>query len=282
MKKHYQLLALTTLSVAVLGTAAVAQPSFSAQADVTVASSTQDKKVIVNSAKWVVEGKEPQYHISLTLPDGLNGSVIGKTVDNQTGEVVNNVFFYRYPEYNDDIAKVRPGMFHVEQNPSHTYTLTISSEDGAFSQDIFIPAYDGNANGTQTSTSTTSASTSTSTSSTTTPSTPQSSSSQTESSESSSTSASNDVKPPVEVASSSSSDTSHSSGQSQTETKTESTDSKTSSSTQTTSSTSPVQKETPTKRSLPSTGEVASSALVVLGAGLVAVAAWFGVKKKKG
>lgn len=82
--------------------------------------------------------------MSGTLPEGLTSSVQGVATDNQTGEEVSYIPFNGYEQSKSFDIEVRPGTLHVEHNPTHSYTLKISTEDGSFSQDIYIPPFNGN------------------------------------------------------------------------------------------------------------------------------------------
>lgn len=145
MKKYYSLVAITTLSVALLGNATSTGASNTVKADSIEVGTSNSLKTVTSSGNWEISPfGEPFYKMSGTLPEGLTSSVQGVATDNQTGEEVSYIPFNGYEQSKSFDIEVRPGTLHVEHNPTHSYTLKISNEDGSFSQDIYIPPFNGN------------------------------------------------------------------------------------------------------------------------------------------
>ena len=147
MKKYYSLVAVTTLSVALLGTATSTGAFNTVKADSIEVGTSNSLKTVTSSGHWEISPfREAFYKMSGTLPEGLTSVAIGTLTDNQNGDKISAIAFNGYEQSKSFDIEVRPGINHVEQNPTHSYTLTISTEDGSFSQDIYIPPFNGNSN----------------------------------------------------------------------------------------------------------------------------------------
>ncbi|MFR6420456.1 MAG: hypothetical protein ACLUOJ_04870 [Streptococcus salivarius] len=81
--------------------------------------------------------------MSGTLPDGLTSVVKRVLTDNQTGEKISEIPFNGYEQSKSFDIEVQPEQSML-RHPTHSYTLTIFTEDGSFSQDIYIPPFNGN------------------------------------------------------------------------------------------------------------------------------------------
>lgn len=248
MKKYYSLVAVTTLSVALLGTAASTGASNTVKADSIEVGTSSSLKTVTSSGNWEISPfGEPFYKMSGTLPEGLTSSVQGVATDNQTGEEVSYIPFNGYEQSKSFDIEVRPGTLHVEHNPTHSYTLKISTEDGSFSQDIYIPPFNGNSDESK------------------------------QSEGSSSTESSSSSVRPNQIAPSESS--SSPSSESKTEVEKNYSNSETNKSSNSSSS-SAVKKNTEKKSLLPNTGEKATGLFISIGAILVVFAVVLGFKKK--
>lgn len=145
MKKYYSLVAVTTLSVALLGTATSTGAFNTVKADSIEVGTFNSLKTVTSSGNWEIsEYGEPFYKMSGTLPDGLTSVVKRVLTDNQTGEKISEIPFNGYEQSKSFDIEVQPGTKHVKDYPTHSYTLTIFTEDGSFSQDIYIPPFNGN------------------------------------------------------------------------------------------------------------------------------------------
>ena len=286
MKKYYSLVAVTTLSVALLGNATSTDVSNTVKADSVEVGTLNSLKTVTSSGHWEISPfGEPFYKMSGTLPEGLTSVVKGTLTDNQNGDKISAIAFNGYEQSKSFDIEVRPGMNHVEQNPTHSYTLTISTEDGSFSQDIYIPPFNGNSDKSKQSegSSSTESSSSSVTPNQIAPSKPSSSPSSESKTEveknysntetnksSSSSSSSNDTRESIPELQSKSnekdSETLH--------------EGQVSPSSTLGSSSSAVKKNTEKKSLLPNTGEKATGLFVSIGAILVIFAVVLGFKKK--
>lgn len=257
MKKYYSLVAVTTLSVSLLGNATSTGASNTVKADSIEVATLNSPKTVTSSGNWEISPfGEPFYKMSGTLPEGLTSSVQGVATDNQTGEEVSYIPFNGYEQSKSFDIEVRPGTLHVEHNPTHSYTLKISTEDGSFSQDIYIPPFNGNSDESK------------------------------QSEGSSSTESSSSSVRPNQIAPSESSSSPSSESTPELQSKSNEKDSETlhegqvSPSSTLGSSSSAVKKNTEKKSLLPNTGEKATGLFISIGAILVVFAVVLGFKKK--
>lgn len=293
MKKYYSLVAITTLSVALLGNATSTGAFNTVKADSIEVGTLSSLKTVTSSGNWEIsEFGEPYYKMSGTLPEGLTSVVKRTLTDNQTREKLSEIPFNGYEQSKSFDIEVQPGTGYVERNPTHSYTLTIFSEDGSFSQDIYIPPFNGNSDESRQSegSSSTESSSSSVTPNQIAPSEPSSSSSSESKTEisgskteveknysntetnksSSSSSSSNDAResiPELQAKSNEKDNGTLHKGQ-------------VSSSSTLDSSSSAVKKNTEKKSLLPNTGEKATGLFVSIGVILVVFAVVLGFKKK--
>lgn len=297
MKKYYSLVAITTLSVALLGNATSTGASNTVKADSIEVGTLNSLKTVTSSGHWEMSDSgrdehEPYYKMSGTLPEGLTSVVKRVLTDNQTGKKFPEIPFNGYEQSKSFDIEVQPGTGYVERNPTHSYTLTIFTEDGSFSQDIYIPPFNGNSDESKQSegSSSTESSSSSVTPNQIAPSEPSSSSSSESKTEisgskteveknysntetnksSSSSSSSNDAResiPELQAKSNEKDNGTLHKGQ-------------VSSSSTLDSSSSAVKKNTEKKSLLPNTGEKATGLFVSIGAILVVFAVVLGFKKK--
>lgn len=301
MKKYYSLVAITTLSVALLGNVTSTDVSNTVKADSVEVGTLNSLKTVTSSGNWEISKlrgeldlsePEPYYRMSGTLPEGLTSSVQGVATDNQTGDKVSYIQFYGYEQSRSFDIKVRPGINHVKNNPTHSYTLTIFTEDGSFSQDIYIPPFNGNSDESKQSegSSSTESSSSSVTPNQIAPSEPSSSSSSESKTEisGSKTEVEKNYSNTETNKSSSSSSSSNDSHESIPELQAKSNEKdngtlhkgQVSSSSTLDSSSSAVKKNTEKKSFLPNTGEKATGLFVSIGVILVVFAVVLGFKKK--
>lgn len=302
MKKYYSLVAITTLSVALLGNATSTGAFNTVKADSIEVGTLNSLKTVTSSGNWEISKlrgaqlglsePEPYYKMSGTLPEGLTSSVQGVATDNQTGDKVSYIQFYGYEQSRSFDIEVRPGINHVKNNPTHSYTLTIFTEDGSFSQDIYIPPFNGNSDESKQSegSSSTESSSSSVTPNQIAPSEPSSSSSSESKTEisGSKTEVEKNYSNTETNKSSSSSSSSNDARESIPELQSKSNEKDTgtlhkgqvSSSSTLDSSSSAVKKNTEKKSLLPNTGEKATGLFVSIGAILVVFAVVLGFKKK--
>lgn len=302
MKKYYSLVAITTLSVALLGNATSTGAFNTVKADSIEVGTLNSLKTVTSSGNWEISKlrgaqlglsePEPYYKMSGTLPEGLTSSVQGVATDNQTGDKVSYIQFYGYEQSRSFDIEVRPGINHVKNNPTHSYTLTIFTEDGSFSQDIYIPPFNGNSDESKQSegSSSTESSSSSVTPNQIAPSEPSSSSSSESKTEisGSKTEVEKNYSNTETNKSSSSSSSSNEARESIPELQSKSNEKDTgtlhkgqvSSSSTLDSSSSAVKKNTEKKSLLPNTGEKATGLFVSIGAILVVFAVVLGFKKK--
>lgn len=155
MKKYYSLVAVTTLSVALLGNATSIGAFNTVKADSIEVGTSNSLKTVTSSGNWEISrldgelgfyNPEPYYKMSGTLPEGLTSVVKRVLTDNQTGKKFPEIAFNGYEQSKSFDIEVQPGIDHVYRYPTHSYTLTIFTEDGSFSQDIYIPPFNGNSN----------------------------------------------------------------------------------------------------------------------------------------
>lgn len=294
MKKYYSLVAVTTLSVALLGTATSTGAFNTVKADSIEVGTSNSLKTVTSSGNWEISrldgelgfyNPEPYYKMSGTLPEGLTSIVKRVLTDNQTGKKFPEIAFNGYEQSKSFDIEVRPGINHVEQNPTHSYTLTIFTEDGSFSQDIYIPPFNGNSDESKQSEgfSSTESSSSSVTPNQIAPSEPSSSSSSESKTEVEKNYSNTETN--KSSSSSSSSNDSHESIP-ELQAKSNEKDNETlhkgqvSSSSTLASSSSAVKKNTEKKSLLPNTGEKATGLFVSIGAILVVFAVVLGFKKK--
>lgn len=301
MKKYYSLVAITTLSVALLGNVTSTDVSNTVKADSVEVGTLNSLKTVTSSGNWEISKlrgeldlsePEPYYKMSGTLPEGLTSSVQGVATDNQTGDKVSYIQFYGYEQSRSFDIEVRPGINHVKNNPTHSYTLTIFTEDGSFSQDIYIPPFNGNSDESKQSegSSSTESSSSSVTPNQIAPSEPSSSSSSESKTEisGSKTEVEKNYSNTETNKSSSSSSSSNDARESIPELQSKSNEKDTgtlhegqvSPSSTLSSSSSAVKKNTEKKSLLPNTGEKATGLFVSIGAILVVFAVVLGFKKK--
>lgn len=301
MKKYYSLVAITTLSVALLGNVTSTDVSNTVKADSVEVGTLNSLKTVTSSGNWEISKlrgeldlsePEPYYRMSGTLPEGLTSSVQGVATDNQTGDKVSYIQFYGYEQSRSFDIKVRPGINHVKNNPTHSYTLTIFTEDGSFSQDIYIPPFNGNSDESKQSEGSSSSESSSSsvTPNQIAPSEPSSSSSSESKTEisGSKTEVEKNYSNTETNKSSSSSSSSNDARESIPELQSKSNEKDTgtlhegqvSPSSTLSSSSSAVKKNTEKKSLLPNTGEKATGLFVSIGAILVVFAVVLGFKKK--
>lgn len=99
MKKYYSLVAVTTLSVSLLGNATSTGASNTVKADSIEVATLNSPKTVTSSGNWEISPfGEPFYKMSGTLPEGLTSSVQGVATDNQTGEEVSYIPFNGYEQ----------------------------------------------------------------------------------------------------------------------------------------------------------------------------------------
>ena len=293
MKKYYSLVAITTLSVALLGNATSTDVSNTVKADSVEVGTLNSLKTVTSSGNWEISDLgEPYYKMSGTLPDGLTSAVKRVLTDNQTGEKISEIPLNGYEQSKSFDIEVQPGTDHVEHNPTHSYTLTIFTEDGSFSQDIYIPPFNGNSDESKQSegSSSTESSSSSVTPNQIAPSEPSSSSSSESKTEisGSKTEVEKNYSNTETNKSSSSSSSSNDTRESIPELQAKSNDKENgalhkgevSPSSTVESSSSAVKKNTEKKSLLPNTGEKAAGLFVSIGAILVAFAVVLGFKKK--
>lgn len=212
--------------------------------------------------------------------------------DNQNGEKFPEIAFNGYEQSKSFDIYVQPGTGYVERNPTHSYTLTIFTEDGSFSQDIYIPPFNGNSDESKQSegSSSTESSSSSVTPNQIAPSEPSSSSSSESKTEisGSKTEVEKNYSNTETNKSSSSSSSSNDSRESIPELQAKSNEKdngtlhegQVSPSSTLSSSSSAVKKNTEKKSLLPNTGEEATGLFVSIGAILVVFAVVLGFKKK--
>lgn len=286
MKKYYSLVAITTLSVALLGNVTSTDVSNTIKADSVEVGTLNSLKTVTSSGNWEISGLgEPYYKMSGTLPEGLTSAVKRVLTDNQTGEKISEIPFNGYEQSKSFDIEVQPGTKHVKDNPTHSYTLTIFTEDGSFSQDIYIPPFNGNSDESKQSegSSSTESSSSSVTPNQISPSEPSSSSSS-----ESKTEVEKNYSNTETNKSSSSSSSSNDSHESIPELQAKSNEKdngtlhkgQVSSSSTLDSSSSAVKKNTEKKSLLPNTGEKATGLFVSIGVILVVFAVVLGFKKK--
>lgn len=293
MKKYYSLVAVTTLSVALLGTATSTGAFNTVRADSIEVGTFNSLKTVTSSGNWEIsEYGEPFYKMSGTLPDGLTSVVKRVLTDNQTGEKISEIPFNGYEQSKSFDIEVQPGTGYVERNPTHSYTLTIFTEDGSFSQDIYIPPFNGNSDESKQSEGSSSSESSSSsvTPNQIAPSEPSSSSSSESKTEisGSKTEVEKNYSNTETNKSSSSSSSSNDARESIPELQSKSNEKDTgtlhegqvSPSSTLSSSSSAVKKNTEKKSLLPNTGEKATGLFVSIGAILVVFAVVLGFKKK--
>lgn len=292
MKKYYSLVAITTLSVALLGNVTSTDVSNTIKADSVEVGTLNSLKTVTSSGNWEISGLgEPYYKMSGTLPEGLTSAVKRVLTDNQTGEKISEIPFNGYEQSKSFDIEVQPGTKHVKDNPTHSYTLTIFTEDGSFSQDIYIPPFNGNSDESKQSegSSSTESSSSSVTPNQISPSEPSSSSSESKTEISGSkTEVEKNYSNTETNKSSSSSSSSNDSHESIPELQAKSNEKdngtlhkgQVSSSSTLDSSSSAVKKNTEKKSLLPNTGEKATGLFVSIGVILVVFAVVLGFKKK--
>lgn len=297
MEKYYSLVAIATLSVALLGNATSTDVSNTVKADSVEVGTLNSLKTVTSSGHWEIselgrDEHEPYYKMSGTLPDGLTSAVKRVLTDNQTGEKISEIPFNGYEQSKSFDIEVQPGTDHVEKHPTHSYTLTIFTEDGSFSQDIYIPPFNGNSDESKQSEgfSSTESSSSSVTPNQIAPSEPSSSSSSESKTEisGSKTEVEKNYSNTETNKSSSNSSSSNDTRESIPELQAKSNDKENgalhkgevSPSSTVQSSSSAVKKNTEKKSLLPNTGEKAAGLFVSIGAILVAFAVVLGFKKK--
>lgn len=293
MKKYYSLVAITTLSVALLGNATSTGAFNTVKADSVEVGTLNSLKTVTSSGNWEIsELGEPYYKMSGTLPDGLTSVVKRVLTDNQTGEKISEIAFNGYEQSKSFDIEVQPGTKHVKDYPTHSYTLTIFTEDGSFSQDIYIPPFNGNSDESKQSegSSSTESSSSSVTPNQISPSEPSSSSSSESKTEisGSKTEVEKNYSNTETNKSSSSSSSSNDTRESIPELQAKSNEKESnyqhkdqmSSSSTLPSSSSAVKKNTEKKSLLPNTGEKATGLFVSIGVILVVFAVVLGFKKK--
>lgn len=297
MKKYYSLVAITTLSVALLGNATSTDVSNTVKADSIEVGTLNSLKTVTSSGHWEMsesgrDEHEPYYKMSGTLPEGLTSVVKRVLTDNQTHTKFPEIAFNGYEQSKSFDIEVQPGTGYVERNPTHSYTLTIFTEDGSFSQDIYIPPFNGNSDESKQSegSSSTESSSSSVTPNQIAPSEPSSSSSSESKTEisGSKTEVEKNYSNTETNKSSSSSSSSNEARESIPELQSKSNEKDTgtlhkgqvSSSSTLDSSSSAVKKNTEKKSLLPNTGEKATGLFVSIGAILVVFAVVLGFKKK--
>ena len=293
MKKYYSLVAITTLSVALLGNVTSTDVSNTVKADSVEVGTLNSLKTVTSSGHWEISWLgEPHYKMSGTLPEGLTSAVKRVLTDNQTGKKFPEIAFNGYEQSKSFDIEVQPGTGYVQDNPTHSYTLTIFTEDGSFSQDIYIPPFNGNSDESKQSegSSSTESSSSSVTPNQISPSEPSSSSSSESKTEisGSKTEVEKNYSNTGTNKSSSSSSSSNDSHESipELQAKSDEKDNGTlhkgqvSPSSTLDSSSSAVKKNTEKKSLLPNTGEKATGLFVSIGAILVVFAVVLGFKKK--
>lgn len=297
MKKYYSLVAITTLSVALLGNATSTDVSNTVKADSIEVGTLNSLKTVTSSGHWEMsesgrDEHEPYYKMSGTLPEGLTSVVKRVLTDNQTHTKFPEIAFNGYEQSKSFDIEVQPGTGYVERNPTHSYTLTIFTEDGSFSQDIYIPPFNGNSDESKQSegSSSTESSSSSVTPNQIAPSEPSSSSSSESKTEisGSKTEVEKNYSNTETNKSSSSSSSSNDSHESIPELQAKSNEKdngtlhkgQVSSSSTLDSSSSAVKKNTEKKSFLPNTGEKATGLFVSIGVILVVFAVVLGFKKK--
>lgn len=297
MKKYYSLVAITTLSVALLGNVTSTDVSNTVKADSIEVGTLNSLKTVTSSGHWEMsesgrDEHEPYYKMSGTLPEGLTSVVKRVLTDNQTHTKFPEIAFNGYEQSKSFDIEVQPGTGYVERNPTHSYTLTIFTEDGSFSQDIYIPPFNGNSDESKQSEGSSSSESSSSsvTPNQIAPSEPSSSSSSESKTEisGSKTEVEKNYSNTETNKSSSSSSSSNDARESIPELQSKSNEKDTgtlhegqvSPSSTLSSSSSAVKKNTEKKSLLPNTGEKATGLFVSIGAILVVFAVVLGFKKK--
>lgn len=293
MKKYYSLVAITTLSVALLGNVTSTDVSNTVKADSVEVGTLNSLKTVTSSGHWEISWLgEPHYKMSGTLPAGLTSAVKRVLTDNQTGKKFPEIAFNGYEQSKSFDIEVQPSTGYVQDNPTHSYTLTIFTEDGSFSQDIYIPPFNGNSDESKQSEgfSSTESSSSSVTPNQIAPSEPSSSSSSESKTEisGSKTEVEKNYSNTETNKSSSSSSSSNDSHESIPELQAKSNEKdngtlhkgQVSSSSTLDSSSSAVKKNTEKKSFLPNTGEKATGLFVSIGVILVVFAVVLGFKKK--
>ena len=280
-----------------MGNATSTDVSNTVKADSIEVGTLNSLKTVTSSGHWEMsesgrDEHEPYYKMSGTLPEGLTSVVKRVLTDNQTHTKFPEIAFNGYEQSKSFDIEVQPGTGYVERNPTHSYTLTIFTEDGSFSQDIYIPPFNGNSDESKQSegSSSTESSSSSVTPNQIAPSEPSSSSSSESKTEisGSKTEVEKNYSNTETNKSSSSSSSSNDSHESIPELQAKSNEKdngtlhkgQVSSSSTLDSSSSAVKKNTEKKSFLPNTGEKATGLFVSIGVILVVFAVVLGFKKK--